>query len=539
MSTGELDTSEVLSTLQAKGDSFAKMTVIEKKRLADLEDAIEHISAETDKYREKAKKSAIDVMNLHILTPNPAYQRADGVSVGKDADNVTKKVLRVLETKLDKLLQQRSEVEIVNQKLRSEIDHMRQVRMQTDNSHARFEHSMAGTKEKIETILASATEVIEQRELLLEVKDQLERQNVEEQKKFEEEYEEMGKYIKEQNTALEDALLRDRKEDGKQKDKDDGQPTGLLTGEEEDEMAGRVGLLANFVATEQDSLKSVQKTIAHYEGMFKELRSMTGTDSLKDVISTYSKVEEEMFSLYNYCQALNSEIETVVEAQGQVTRDVTAYREQQEAQDSERGSMLNELTGKLQATEDAIGEQEALNRSYSESVEQIAKKVQSLFFKLQCDQMETKTTSTSKGAKGTTMSRPESKVALLTGQGGVSDSNVLDYMAIIEQRAVDIISEYLRFKAYFDATQPRSPTPGPATRRIQVMDQSKTVTLDLNAVGDLTGHEEDLLVPDEGEDNKPVDLSTFKEKLLKKLSDSATIAASTGSGHNAAHSRRK
>ena len=81
MSTGEPDTSEVLSTLQAKGDSFAKMTVIEKKRLADLEDAIEHISVETDKYREKAKKSAIDVMNLHILTPNPAYQRADGVSV--------------------------------------------------------------------------------------------------------------------------------------------------------------------------------------------------------------------------------------------------------------------------------------------------------------------------------------------------------------------------------------------------------------------------------------------------------------------------
>lgn len=109
-------------------------------------------------------------MNQHILTPNPAYQRADGVTVGKDADQVTKKVLRVLEVKLDKLMQQRSEVEITNQKLRTQIDHMRQVRMQTDNSHVRFEASMAATKEKIETILASATDVIEQREMLLELK---------------------------------------------------------------------------------------------------------------------------------------------------------------------------------------------------------------------------------------------------------------------------------------------------------------------------------------------------------------------------------
>jgi hypothetical protein len=47
MSMGEKDTSDVLAVLQAKGDTFAKATVIEKKRLADLEDAIEHISAET------------------------------------------------------------------------------------------------------------------------------------------------------------------------------------------------------------------------------------------------------------------------------------------------------------------------------------------------------------------------------------------------------------------------------------------------------------------------------------------------------------
>ena len=36
--------------------------------------------AETDKYRDLSKKAAIEVMNIHVLTPNPAYSRADGVT---------------------------------------------------------------------------------------------------------------------------------------------------------------------------------------------------------------------------------------------------------------------------------------------------------------------------------------------------------------------------------------------------------------------------------------------------------------------------
>jgi coiled-coil domain-containing protein 63/114 len=530
MSTGEQDTSEVLGVLQAKGDHFAKLSVIEKKRLMDLEDAIEHITTETEKYREKAKRSAIDVMNLHILTPNPAYQRADGVSVGKDAAQVTSKVLRVLEVKLDKLLQTRSEVDIKNQALRDDIDHMRRLRMQTDNSHHRFEADMRVSKQKIETILGSATEIVEQRERLLELKETLERQNVEEQKKFEEEYEEMGKYIKEQNLALEDALLKDRKEGDKPDTKDNskGGAVGVLSSEDEDEMAGRVGVLANFVQNEQDSLQTIQKTISHYETMFDNLRQMTGTESLKDVISTYQHIEEEMFSLYNYCQALNSEIEVVLESQTQIHREVDTYKNQQEEQDEVRQKALGALQSKLRATEDQIVESENQSRKYSDCVEQISKKVQSLFFKLQCDQMEAKQQPT-KGAKGTTMSRPESKVALLTGQGGVSDSNVLDYMAIIEQRAVDIISEYLRFKAYFDHAAPRSPTPGPITKRLPLGTHGTTISLDLGQVGELTGTEEEFMMIEENEDKpKPVDLSTFKDKLKKKIGD--TMSVTSGSG---------
>eukprot|EP01031_Cornospumella_fuschlensis_P034295 gene34295-41509_t len=97
MSLGEQSTTDTLGEMQGKGDKFTRLALIEKKRQTDLNDAIVYIMNETDKYRSKAKKVAIDVMNIHVLTPNPAYSRADGVNIGKEAQMVTTKTLHILE----------------------------------------------------------------------------------------------------------------------------------------------------------------------------------------------------------------------------------------------------------------------------------------------------------------------------------------------------------------------------------------------------------------------------------------------------------
>ena len=58
---------------------------------------------------------------------------------------------------------------------------------------------------------SESVKVVEERDILVEKRDALERINKEEQAVFEEEYERMGTFIKDQNTALEDALLKERK----------------------------------------------------------------------------------------------------------------------------------------------------------------------------------------------------------------------------------------------------------------------------------------------------------------------------------------
>eukprot|EP01035_Chromulina_nebulosa_P014479 gene14479-19162_t len=181
MSLGEESKADTLGNLQGKGDKFTKLSLIERKRMNDLEDAISFITSETDKYRDLAKKSAIEVMNIHVLTPNPAYSRADGVNIGKEAEGVTKKTLIVLEAKLNKLLQRKSEIQNANRKTKDMINHYRILRIQTDCSHAKFEANLAETKATIESTLAESAKVIEERERTVEKKDMLERLNIEEQ----------------------------------------------------------------------------------------------------------------------------------------------------------------------------------------------------------------------------------------------------------------------------------------------------------------------------------------------------------------------
>ena len=520
MSTGEKDASEVLGALQGKGDKFTKLSVAERKRVADLEDAISHITVQTDKYRARAKKSAIDVMNLHVLTPNPAYSRADGVDVGRQAQQVTTKVLTILEMKLNRLLQRQSEIIIRNKELKVDIDHARRLRMQTNVSHAKFDALLNDIKLEIESRLAESAAIVEERERLVQEKKLLEDDNTREQRVFEAEYEEMGFYIKQQNAALEDSLLKERKEDKKKKEvaladssvaEDKNKST--LTVEQEIEMAKQVGSYTQFAKSEENLLGGIEDKIEEYNKMFEELKKMTGAESLEEVVSTYVAHEDEMFSLYNFVQTVNAEIDGMKESEVQIEDEISAFKANAAENEEQRRKVLDDLQSRLQnatETSEAMVEE---NAASSEAMQQLQKKIQSVFFKIQCDQMDAKSSAKDQPTtKGTTVSRPDSNVALLTSQG-ISEANVLDFLGCIEQRSVDIIGEYLRMRAAEGGAGtknlPTSPTPGPGS---PVVFPASEPVIDFNELND-----DDYLEPGDGEDNKLVDLATFKAKLHKKV----------------------
>lgn len=83
MSVCGRDACEHLGELQVKGDQFTKMCVVEKKRLAELEDAIEHITSEVNRYRECCNATAVALMNHQSQAPNPSYTKTDASDVSR------------------------------------------------------------------------------------------------------------------------------------------------------------------------------------------------------------------------------------------------------------------------------------------------------------------------------------------------------------------------------------------------------------------------------------------------------------------------
>lgn len=74
MSTGETD---ALGEIQGKGDQVSKMCVLERKRLADLEDAMEHITNEVKRYRDCSNATAVALVNHQSQAPNPSFTKAN------------------------------------------------------------------------------------------------------------------------------------------------------------------------------------------------------------------------------------------------------------------------------------------------------------------------------------------------------------------------------------------------------------------------------------------------------------------------------
>lgn len=513
MSTAEKSTSEVLQDLQNKSDHYTRLMIIERKRFDDLTDAMDHIKKEAETYRKRATNEAIDLMNMRSsgLTANPAYKKADGVNIGREAEMVTRKTLEMKEVKLNKLLQRRSEVLNQNKVLKASTNHFRRLRMQTDASHRTVEADLLSMKESIERVMRESTEMLEQREKSMDLKEIYERQNIDEQMKFEEEYESMGQFIRQQNALLEESLLHERKTDIVE---DFEFEKGSLTLEEEVFMANRVGSLTNSQSNEQQSLATIQEHINNYERMFEQVKRITNSESLEECMATYAAHEEEMFSMYNYIQTQNTEIEATIESTLQVKQDIKRYKERQREQDEQKQKVIDGLQQRKRATLDTINIAEERNRAQSDAVEQLSKKVQSLFFKLQCDQMDNTKAgpSASKGQSKQSMPREQSKVSLIAGQQ-VSESNVLDFMGAIEQRAVEIINDYLKHQNRMDVGRIRNPVTGPSTP----MKWPGQSLVELPEFMD-----EDILGDAEELDSKPVDLSTFKDKLHRKLAASGT-----------------
>jgi len=131
-----------LGALQKRGDLFTRQMLQSKLKVSKLQDLCREADALIIKNRDRTKAKAIGLLNLHSLTPNEAYQRADGLNPTKLADINQKKLVNNLEGRLNKSLIRQAETANENNAIKAKIDKLRRKRANDNFNRLALENKL-------------------------------------------------------------------------------------------------------------------------------------------------------------------------------------------------------------------------------------------------------------------------------------------------------------------------------------------------------------------------------------------------------------
>ena len=64
------------------------------------------------------------------------------------------------------------------------------------------------------------------------------------------------------------------------------------------------------------------RNIKVIDDAFNQIKEKTGIESNEEIVTTFIKAEEQTYSLYNYVNALNSDIDTIEEANQNIKNEI-------------------------------------------------------------------------------------------------------------------------------------------------------------------------------------------------------------------------
>jgi hypothetical protein len=208
---------------------------------------------------------------------------------------------------------------------------------------------------------------------------------------------------------------------------------------------GKLDRLENEYALTTASLKDHERKISTFEKKFKDLRDVSGLESVDDIISAFVKNEDECFSMFNYIQAVNQDCDRTIKQGSRLKKDIAKFKNEQVQKEEARSATVQVCQKNLR---DVQEEREKLYRTAIQArrtVETIARRVTALYFKLKCHELDQNEHSSSRNSAlpPTNNLRLDRKLTMISG-GEVSERDIINLMEAIERRAIQIIHIYLK-----------------------------------------------------------------------------------------------
>jgi len=461
-----------MAKLQESAESFTRKIEGEKKKIEDLDANIKELNASVLEQRKKL----------------------GGSNVIRENNLKTQKQIKVLENRLDKSLLKFNEALAFNKQLREGIDNLRRERQAFDNIYKKLDKDLTDKKGEMQRIIEISNVAYEARDKAQQEMALLKGQADREQANFEHEWKELGKLIESDRKMKE--LLR-------QRDKAGIGPNGKL--DDEDRLRKKIirgnAAISKDKAAQQAALQKVQS----YEEAFAKIQESTGISDIDELVTTFIEAEDKNFSLFNYVNELNNEVEKLEEQIEHTRSEIEKHRGQGQSTDGQRKRILQDLEEKLQRTEAKAEQFEARASRAMHTVNLLKQGIQLTFDKLGCN---------------------KEAVTAVLGNQGVTESNIMQYLGIIEQRTNEILQMYAAVQMHVKGQDVSSREA--QAQLASILGQGPLVPLGagkVEVVPPTAGEDYDSEEgsEDEDEDERPLTRDELKAKTLRNLAKRETV----------------
>ena len=399
-----------------------------------------------------------------------------------------KKKLVILEGRVNKTLIKFNEALVVNKELRAEIDHLRQERMQFDSIQARLEGKLNQRKAEI-------VNAIEATNVALETRDEANKKIASCKREIAADQQEFDAAWRELDNDMDSEEKRRRQVKARMMEEDLAKKTST------NEDSAQKKQLQELTAKYEESKADVQR----FEEAFAQLQEATGLKDVDELVSTFLEAEEQNFKLFNFLNELNQEQDRLANE----TNEIKAEAERASLMDhnprkKEIETKLEDQLAQMQARTEELSEME---EEESSKVREILKIIRRVYEELGCHKLVTTVDSFQWESDG-------------EGKPVITDSNMLHFLGIIEQRARVLMNRLISEQAVATDDEVRGdltltclcplgkgPTAPVGASKLRV-DAPKIDT------DDKSGDEND---DDEDDDSIPMSQEQIRARMKKKI----------------------
>ena len=460
-----------LSKLHDQAETYTKKIEAEKRRIEELDGSIKELNASVLEQR----------------------KRLGGANAVRENNMKTQKQIQILENRLDKSLLKFNEALAHNKQLRESIDNLRRERQAFDNIYKKLEKDLNEKKGEMTKIIELSNVAYQVRDRAQEEMKVLKIQADREQAEFESDWKKLGKLIENDRKMKE--LMRQREKAGIG-------PGGKV--EDEDKLRKKIMKGNASISRDKEAQQRALQKVQSYEEAFAKIQASTGISDIDELVATFIEAEDKNFSLFNYVNELNNEVEKLEEQISLTRREIEKYRGAGQDSDNRRKKILQDLEDKLAKTEAKAEQYEARAARTMSTVNELKHGIEDTFNRIGCN---------------------TEAVSAALGNQGVTESNMMQYLGIIEQRTNEIMQMYAAVKMQENGQDISSADS--QAELASILGHGPAVPLGAGEVkvtppsaGDDVDSEE---LSEDEEDDRPLTREELKAKTLRNLAKRETM----------------